>query len=282
MSYPFQEIVVLQGMNLDPKTIEDFVLNSEKHKRQIQKPQNKEDIKTLRKVVYNIISDRLIRARNRPRSNLDNDKINRMMLDSYKRRKRPEKTWAFTNAISGQVSFLDEEEVTMMAEILDINEDVISLHIKVIPWALEDQKKDRAARRARDANKRERQIRETAPTPNPYVPAENNTQNKKSDPAPVCANATPAVKQAEKRQAPYDVGNINISHSDGVIHISGRIWCGKKEAFKLQMVLPLKLLTKGKKGDPDSYEVRTQVHPYQLYNIMHVLYGIPRVVAVEQ
>lgn len=47
------------------------------------------------------------------------------------------------------------------------------------------------------------------------------------------------------------------------------------------MIVPLKLIQQAHGDNPWCYEMKGQVHDYQLYNLMHVLYGAPRVLQVE-
>ena len=76
-------------------------------------------------------------------------------------------------------------------------------------------------------------------------------------------------------------GDLKISHEGGRIHVHGKVWCDRKTAQQLRMIVPLKLLQQAHGDNPWSYEMKGPVHDYQLYNLMHVLYGAPRVLQVQ-
>lgn len=266
----------------NPETVRSLLMDCESKGRSIRRPDTEAMALLLRREAHAIIANRLTLARNRSR--LNNDKINRLMHNKYLERGRIGKGWTFTNALNKRNAvLLDDEEVEMLSQILAIPEDQIALHLKVIPWALKDQK--------------ERQERRKKKTPAPKKKSAETITHVEADVGPSKAGRIltkkiliPAsgVKSSEAQsrpvapdQVPLQGGDIKISHGKSGIRVTGKIWSDLATAQKLRMIVPLKLIHQAQHDDPWCYEINSPVFPYQLYNLMHVLYGAPRVLKVE-
>ena len=105
--------------------------------------------------------------------------------------------------------------------------------------------------------------------------------------APASQQASASSVPTKTQQHPQgpatqmSAGDLKISHEGGRIHVHGKVWCDRKTAQQLRMIVPLKLLQQAHGDNPWSYEMKGPVHDYQLYNLMHVLYGAPRVLQVQ-
>lgn len=275
-------------------TLEDakkLVENAERRGYVIRKPANPHNLRLIKQAVHAVIAERLTEARNS--SGLNNDKINRLMLDNYMRRKRQGKAWTFTNAMSSKTIYLaDAEEVDMLAKILKVEPEKIGIHLAIIPWALADQQARRDAKRQTPVRRRKNdqlpprkaapperaekdmQTQTTAPAPRP------RQDSPPDHPAPVRA-APRRPTPPEPKSIPLHAGDLKITHSGDNVQVHGKVWCTLEVAQKLRMIVPLKLINQAKGDDPWCYEIGGPVHAYQLYNLMHVLYGAPRVTAVQ-
>lgn len=262
----------------------------EKAERQgyvIRKPANPHNLRLIKQAVHAIIAERLIQARNASR--LNNDKINRMMVDHYIRRRRKGKAWTFTNALSERTIYLaDEEEVEILSKILNVEKDHIGIHLTIIPWALADQQARRDAKPPRTRRKKNDQPTQQRSQP---APARSESDMHRTDgppdyspPPPLSdprSEVRPPRQKAPAEAIPLHAGDLKITHSGLNVHVHGKVWCSLEIAQKLRMIVPLKLINQAKGDDPWSYEINGPVHAYQLYNLMHVLYGAPRVTAVQ-
>lgn len=235
----------------------DIIMRSEKEDRWIDRPHNNEVAKQLRRVTHKIIAARLISARNR--SGLNNEKINVKMHNLYIERRRAGKNWAFTNLTSQKMSYLpDAEEIDMLCQILPIDPNALSVHIKVLPWALKEQADQAKSRRKKDVG--------TSVMP-------------ESKSSPVKKDASQYIAKEDDDYS--SSGELKISHKGSDMIVTGGVWCDKAVVQKLRMIVPLKLVKQGLGNDKSFYEIKGPVHAYQLYNLMHILYGAPRVLDVD-
>jgi len=274
MIEPHKTRVMAVTDHYNDKDIEELIMRSEKEQRMIEKPQNKVASKALRRIVHGVIAARLVSARNR--SGLNNDKINRLMLEGYLDRRREGKAWSFTNALSPKTNtLLDSEEVEMLSRILNVEEAVIGMHLSVLPWAIQEQREERAEQRKK------------APRANRKAKPARVQNNKAANQSRTSPETTDRVDQAVNTQAlnspaiPQHAGDLKITHSGSSLHVHGKVWCDRSTAQKLRMIIPLKLINQARADDPWCYEMNGPVHSYQLYNLMHVLYATPRVLEVE-
>ncbi len=268
--------VIVPKVECSDKEMAAIIMSAERNDRCIEKPENPEAAKRIRRSLHKLVAERLIHARNR--SSLNNDKINRAMMSEYILRKRNGKSWAFTNAISTKSSHLpDAEEIEMLSKIIGADEEHIGLHLKVAPWSIEDQQNQR---------RRKTQTRsQTDKTSNINSPTRNETSNQRVEHTMPSAPHDHPYQQGngpmEPAQVPGHAGDIKISHSNNNLHIHGKIWCSKKLAESLELIIPLKLIQAARHDDPSCYEISGRVHSYQLYNLMHLIYGSPRVISVQ-
>lgn len=277
----------------------------------IPKPENPDDIAIYRKAANRIVADRLIRARNR--THLNNEKINKLLHAHYVRRGRNAKPWLFTNILNGKVMALpDGEETDMIAETLGIKAEILEIHLRTMPWVME--KKPKATTRVRNP-RNATEMRSKAQTPemdardesvdkrqangrqwhaDPYY-----TQNTTPWPEPhqdgggrdtghevehdETGGAMPIA--GEVRTTPSEeiteAGTIKISHDGRRLQISGKLWCDRATASKLRLIVPITTIHHGRGAELSAYEVRGPIQPYQLYNLMHIVYGAPLVTAVD-
>ena len=251
---------IVPGKDYEDREILQIVTRCEKEGRSLDRPADPVVAKQVRRLVHSLVAGRLIEARNR--SGINNDRVNHLMHSLYLERRRDPKTWAFSNAVGKRNTYLpDEEETQMLASILPVDAAEIGMHLAVIPWAMEDQRKEHDERRRRkDARS---------------SPARKGDQMKNIE--ETAAPAPPATMENARASA----GDLKISHNGQGIHVHGKVWCDRRVAQKLRMVVPLRLIQQAHGDNPWCYEMKGQVHDYQLYNLMHVLYGAPRVLEVE-
>tara|TARA_B100000929_G_scaffold167806_1_gene132915 strand:+ start:284 stop:1087 length:804 start_codon:yes stop_codon:yes gene_type:complete len=242
-----------------------LLLRCEQEHRFIEKPANAKVAKQLRRSAHAIVAERLLQARNR--SGINNERINQAMHGLYLSRRREAKAWTFTNSVSTRLTYLpDWEEIEMLAEILPTTEEIIGLHLKVIPWALADQREEAKKRKGKD---------------NPPMPKDLTPTAPASQQASASSVPTKTQQHPQGPATQMSAGDLKISHEGGRIHVHGKVWCDRKTAQQLRMIVPLKLLQQAHGDNPWSYEMKGPVHDYQLYNLMHVLYGAPRVLQVQ-
>ena len=253
----------------------------------VPEPAADTDVALYRRAANHIIADRLLTARNR--SGLNNDKINRRLHSMYIERRREAKSWTFTNILNPRIMTLpDGEETSMLAEVLGIPETGLEIHLRTMPWL--KTRKSAPKRKSRPLSSRENanhpaqgvQEADQAPSNNWIVDEKYSTPDALADHAP---GETPHdwEEPMETRQTNgyKGAGDLKISHDGDNLVISGKIWCDKETAAKLRMIVPMRLINQERGDDPWCYEVRGQVHAYQLYNIIHVLYGAPQVLKVD-
>lgn len=256
-----QTRAIVPGQDYDDREIAQIVLRSEKEDRTIDRPARAAVAKQIRRVVHSLVAERLIEARNR--IGINNDRINALMHSLYLERRRDPKTWSFSNAVSRKSTHLpDEEEIEMLSTIIGVDARHASLHLRVIPWAMDDQRAEREARRKKEEARKMTTIQDSPP------PHRDTT-------------ASPARPPAQVGAAQASAGDLKISHNEKGIHVHGKVWCDRHVAQRLRMIVPLKLIQQAHGDNPWCYEMKGQVHDYQLYNLMHVLYGAPRVLQVE-
>lgn len=288
------EAVELKGDEFEDKTLKDVILKSEAQGRCILRPHNPEIAARIKKIVHGIVCERLEIARGK--MHLSNDKINRILFQKYLDTEHKGKAWIYTNAVDRRKTYLlSSREVELIAEILDEPTAFLALHLRVIPWAMEDQAADRKARKktrstasrttaAKPAKSKKSQavnrLSQAAPLPPPEVyEAEFENQMSYTPPAP---SKKPTVrKQAPAPIIPTNASDLKISHSEGRIWINGKIWCDNSKADKLGMIVAMKLINQARHDQPWCYEITGEIYPYQLYGLMHVLYDLPKVVSVK-
>lgn len=246
--------------NATQNEIGTIILKAETERLVIDRPYNEATVKTVRKLIHILIAERLIRARNK--TALNNDKINRLMLEGYVELGRNTKSWTFTNAVSSKMSYLpDKGEVIMLSEILGVSSNSIGPHLIIAPWLLDYQK---------EQNERPERRKKAPAKPSANESIQDHKIVRDDGEAPQAVMSVP-----------MNAGDIKISHSEKGIFVNGKIWCNNEVAERLKMIVPLNLIQQAKFNDPWCYEVKGQIHDYQLYNLMHVLYGSPRVLSVE-
>ena len=255
-----QTRAIVPGQDYDDRELAQIVTRSEKEGRTINRPSKDAVAKQLRRVVHSLLAGRLIEARNR--SGMNNDAINARMHSLYLERRREPKGWAFSNAVAKKSPYLpDEEEIDMLASIIPIDRISATFHLRVLPWAMNDQRSEHEERRRKEEARK--------------MPAQKT------------AGPPPHEKQVDAQpprrlpDAQASAGDLKISHNEKGIHVHGKVWCDRHVAQRLRMVVPLKLIQQAHGDNPWCYEMKGQVHDYQLYNLMHVLYGAPRVLQVE-
>jgi len=252
---------IVPGHDYNDREIMQIIARCENQDRSIQQPTGSAVAKQIRRVVHGIVAERLIEARNR--SGINNDRINALMHSLYLERKRDPKAWAFSNAVGKKNTYLpDEEEIDMLSTIIPIDKKLISLHLRIIPWAMDVQRAEHEQRRRKEEA---RKMTTSRDTPTPHVDR----------------TATPMRPPAQIENAQASAGDLKISHNEKGIHVHGKVWCNRHVAQRLRMIVPLKLIQQAHGDNPWCYEMKGQVHDYQLYNLMHVLYGAPRVLQVE-
>lgn len=283
------EAVELKGDEFEDKTLKDIILKSEAQGRHILRPHDPEIAARLKKIVHGIVCERLEIARGK--MHLSNDKINRILFQKYLDTEHKGKAWIYTNAVDRRKTYLlSPREVELIAEILDEPKVFFGLHLKVIPWSMEDQAADRKARRKtkpatpKVAKSKKSQavnkLSQAAPLPPPEVyEAEFENQISYTPPAPPKRPAT--KKPAPAPVIPTNASDLKISHSEGRIWINGKIWCDNNKADKLGMIVAMKLINQARHDQPWCYEITGEIYPYQLYGLMHVLYDLPKVVSVK-
>ena len=272
-----QTRTLVRGHDYQDRELGQIVLRAEKEDRMVERPPTDEVARQLRRVVHSLVAQRLIAGRNK--SGLNNDKINQLMHSLYLERKREAKAWTFTNAVSKRIAFLpDEEEVEMLSQILNLSPEHIGLHLKVIPWAMEDQKAEHEERRRKSDAKKDPATKTQGPKTK-----ESTTKSAPPVPAPKLSEKADASSPQETKKIPNSIsaGDLKISHQGEQIHVHGKVWCDRRVAQRLRMIVPLKLLEQARGDNPWAYEIKGPVHNYQLYNLMHVLYGAPRVLQVQ-
>ena len=268
------EPIMEEMMSLDEA--KKFVENAEKRGYVIKRPQNPHNLRVIIQAVHALVTDRLIAARNQ--SKLNNDKINRMMVDQYMLRKRRGKAWTFTNAISPRTSYFpDEEEVEMLAKILNVSSENIGIHLNLVPWIIDDQNARREVRNKTRTTSR----RLKSADKNVHNCTVNTGTNTVSQEKYFAKKSNPVQSERMQNIEAINVSDIKISHNGGNIRVHGKIWCTLDVAQKLRMIVPLKLINQAKGNEPWCYDINGPVHAYQLYNLMHVIYGAPRVTAVQ-
>lgn len=246
MILPNETRVVAPGGEYTDDELRNLILRCDSEGRRLERPSDDRTSRQLVRVMHGMVADRLTQARNH--AGMPNDEINQAMHASYLERGLEPKAWTYSNAISPRLTYLPEAiETEMLAEILKADEARLGLHLRIIPWALEDQEKRRGARRERTEQKIERRI------------AENDGPS----PATIVS------------------GDLKISQDGEGLSVWGKVWCDKATAQKLRMMVPLRLLQQAHGDRPWSYEIKGRVHDWQLYMLMHVLYGTPRVLQVE-
>jgi len=257
-----QTRTIIPGQDHDDRELMQIVLHSEKEGRIVDRPARAPVARQLRRVVHSIVAQRLIEARNR--SGINNERINALMHSLYLERRRDPKGWAFSNSVAKKNTYLpDEEEVEMLASILPVDIADISIHLKVVPWALEDQKAEHDERRRKENARR------------------NPIQTKEPTMTTTTSAPRPTDVPSPSGRARTSAGDLKISHNSDGIHVHGKVWCDRHVAQRLRMIVPLKLIQQAHGDNPWCYEMKGRVHDYQLYNLMHVLYGAPRVLKVE-
>lgn len=264
----------------------------------ITEPSSDQEVQVYREAANRIIADRLLTARNR--SGLNNDKINRRMHAMYMERRREAKTWTFTNILSPRnMTLPDGEEVTMLSQILGIAEAPLEIHLRTMPWlkhrpSKKKARKDRAPRKTASAG-----TDRPAPDRTAAAPISRDMSPRTDDGWIIDERySTGDYQDHGDLDAPQDhnedrqmgtrqnsssagAGELKISHDGDNLIVSGKIWCDKETAAKLRMIVPMRLINQERGDDPWCYEIRGQVHAYQLYNIMHVLYKAPQVLEVD-
>lgn len=288
----------------EPLTLEKAIDNLKKAEMQglsVSEPKEDRDVICYRKAANRIIADRLLIARNR--SGLNNDKINKRLHGMYMERNREAKGWTFTNILSPRnMSLPDGEEATMLSQILGIDEALLEIHMRTMPWL-----SSRLPKRSARKRKASRTGTGTAArqSPAPVISASHPSTHSAPPPVTSPANdqwivdekySTPDMHEASQSQnipawedlpMPQDysdakgAGDLKISHDGDNLVVSGKIWCDKETAAKLRMIVPMKLINQERGDNPWCYEIRGQVHAYQLYNIIHVLYKAPQVLKVD-
>lgn len=157
-----QTRAIVPGQDYDDREIAQIVLRSEKEDRTIDRPARAAVAKQIRRVVHSLVAERLIEARNR--SGINNDRINALMHSLYLERRRDPKTWSFSNAVSRKSTHLpDEEEIEMLSTIIGVDARHASLHLRVIPWAMDDQRAEREARRKKEEARKMTTTQDTPP-----------------------------------------------------------------------------------------------------------------------
>jgi len=283
------ETVELKGNEFDYKTLKDIILKSEAQGRNILRPKEPEIAAQIRKIVHGIVSERLEIARGK--MHLSNDKINRILFQKYLDTEHKGKAWIYTNAVDRRKTYLlSPREVELISEILDEPRAYFGLHLRVIPWAMEDQAADRKARRKtkpatpKVAKSKKSQavnkLSQAAPLPPPEA-YQSEFENSISYTPPAPPKKPAVKKQAIVREIPTNASDLKISHSEGRIWINGKIWCNNSKADKLGMIVAMKLINQGRHDQPWCYEITGEIYPYQMYGLMHVLYDLPRVVSVK-
>jgi hypothetical protein len=173
--------------------------------------------------------------------------------------------------------FPDAEEVEMLAGILGVSMESIGVHITLIPWIIEDQNARREVRnKTRTTSQRIKSADKNVQAST--VDASTNTVSQEKS---FAKQSKPVQSERMQNIEAINISDIKISHSGGNIRVHGKIWCTIDVAQKLRMIVPLKLINQAKGNEPWCYDINGPVHAYQLYNLMHVIYGAPRVTAVQ-
>ena len=277
--------IMLPGSGHSDEELQRLVIRCDNEGRTIERPKDPDTARHLRKVVHDIMANRLIGARNR--SGINNNRINKAMHRLYMERRRDPRLWSFTNFVSDKISLLpDSEEIEMLAGVIPLDRTAAEMHLRVIPWAIEDQR-DEARRRRKNKEARsaaQRRVSQTISQSNTVQVAESAGLQNSTTSDIGSSSADQPIEPPVYEAEPFSMaegGDIKISHHGGHIHLHGKIWCTRATAQKLRMIVPLKLLEQSRGDNPWSYEISGPVHDYQLYNLFHILYGTPRVLSVE-
>lgn len=280
--------------HLSQEDIRKVIISCEEKGQIIERPENSLQYRALTCAMNDILAGRLTDRRNI--TGLNNEKINSLMHGAYMERNRNPKAWTFTNILSSKTRYLpDSEEVEMLSNILRGDKELFSIHLKVTPWIEREEFRRREERRKRREQRQERRGRvaqkvsaiakektdaaEKNPAENREVIETTTTvkmEKKKFPSALVAARPSKVIPKENTTQ-----GDIKISNEGDKIVISGKIWCDKKTAGLLRMIVPIKLIKQGAPNDLWSYEIYGPIHGYQLYNLAHVLYGTPKVLTVD-